>query len=128
MHEKLAAKELDALAKKHSYIKINLPEDIQSYRQGNGEGVWAVVLEPEDLAKYKNNASSGQFIAVACSDSFYFPGEIVCGSKVLCEFRGEKRPMAVWDDLQGTKDAADNRNKIMKKVFEKDCGGECEHE
>ena len=127
MREKISSEELDALAKKHDYIKVNLPENMGSYQQGNGEGIWAVVLDPEDLAKYKVNASSGQFIAVACNDSFYYPGEIVCGSKVLCEFRGEKRPMAVWDDLQGTKGAAKNKDEVMQKVLKRHDDGECEH-
>jgi hypothetical protein len=50
----------------------------------------------------------------------YYPGEIVYGSAILAEFRGGKRPVAVWDDLQGTKEAEANREKTMKLLRERD--------
>lgn len=105
MRKKISEKQMEELSKITGYFKLNLPADFKGYQQGNGEGIWAVCLK-KDKQKLDSNISKGQFIAWASNDSIYYP-EICCGSEILAEFRGKNRPVAVWDDLHGTKEAAD---------------------
>lgn len=117
MKEKLTMTELDVLAKKHKLVRLNLPDTIENYKSGNGEGIFAVIPEKEDQEKYDADHSDGQFFAYSCSDSFYYPN-IHCGDLILAEFRGSKRPIAVWDNLTGTKEATANKEKIMRRMQE----------
>lgn len=114
MRSKISGKKVEELGNRIGYFKLNLPADFKSYQKGNGEGIWAVCME-EDKKTLDLDAYQGQFIAWAANDSFYYP-EIYYGSEILAEFRGKKRPVAVWDDLQGTKNAAENRKRIMKRL------------
>ena len=116
MREKLNGEQMKELQKKHQLFKVNLPSDMDTYRSGNGEGIWACPADQETEDLWKNDADGGQGLVHACNDSFYYPGEIVYGSRVLVEFRGENRPVAVWDDLQGTKEAEANKEETFKKI------------
>lgn len=109
----LTREELDKLGA--DYFHLNLPDTIENYQSGNGEGVWAV-CRPKDRQDLRYDKKEGQFIAFSCNDSVYYPGEIVIGSAILAEHRGENRPVACWDDLKGTKDAAVNKMKLLKKM------------
>ncbi len=117
MKEKLTITELDKLVKQHKYIRLNLPDTIGRYNSGNGEGIFAVIAEPEDREKYDKDQLGGQFFAYSCSDSFYYP-DIHCGDLILAEFRGVNRPVAVWDNLKGTKEAEANKEETMRRVQE----------
>lgn len=118
MREKISGKKIEELGESVGYFKLNLPADMSNYISGNGEGIWAV-CSSEDAENMASNKAQGQFLAWAANGSFYYPGEIEYGSVILAEFRGKMRPVAVWDDLQGTKEAAKNREKIMKKIKER---------
>lgn len=109
-------KEIKALVKKYGYIKVNIPESIESFRMGNGEGIWAVAVDDEGHNLHKQDATDGHITVVACNDSVFYPGEIVYGSEVVCILRGGKRPVAAWDALNGTKKAADNKKDTLKKM------------
>lgn len=117
--KKLSAKKIAALVKAHGHIKVNLPSSVQDYARGNGEGIWAVIIDPADVKPYKENASQGQLWVAACNDSTYYPEEVAFGSRVLCELRGEMRPVAVWDNLQSTKEAPACRDRILCKLMDR---------
>ena len=117
MRETISEERVEKLGQDPGYFKLNLPASMENYFSGNGEGIWAV-CSAEDKKKFDRDCSEGQFIAWAANDSVYFPGEVVYGSAILAEFRGEKRPVAVWDDLRGTKEAAQNRKEVMSKLSE----------
>jgi len=90
-------------------IKVNLPPTIEEFRSGNGEGIWAVPVDSGALSKARSDESVGEQIEVyALNDSVYYPG-VVWGSRVVCVTRGDCRPVAVWDALNGTKQATENR-------------------
>jgi hypothetical protein len=104
-------KELNALGE--DYFKLNLPESIESYSTGNGEGIWALT-DKATKKELDEDKKQGQFIAWACNDSVYYP-HIKYGSAILCEFRGGFRPVAVWDNLSESKDAEKNRKNLLKQ-------------
>lgn len=99
------------------YFRLNLPSDFKSYQWGYGEGIYAVCSN-EDKEKLDANEDGFQFIAWAANNSVYYPGRIMCGTPILAEARGKKRPVAVWDDLQGTREASENREKILDELFQ----------
>ena len=110
--------EYDRLVKAHGIVKVNLAEDVAGYAAGNGEGIWAVPATAEDAAKARDDGSRGDVIQVyAANDSFYYPGDIVCRSLVVCETRGSMRPMALWDDLHGTGGAPKRAAAIKRKLL-----------
>ena len=109
----LTREELNAMGE--DYFKLNLPDTFENYQSGNGEGIWAV-CNPKDRLALRADMKKGQFIAFACNDSFYYPGKIVIGSPILAEHRGENRPVACWDDLDDTKEAAVNKMELLKKI------------
>ncbi len=105
------------LGEANGYFKFNLPDTFESYRTGNGEGIWAVALTKE-LTEEIDKGRVGQFHAYAANDPVYYPN-LKCGSRILGETRGaDNRPVAVWDDLQGTKSAPDNKKETFKKMAE----------
>lgn len=116
MREKLNEKAMETLRKTLQLFKVNLPDTFELYQSGNGEGIWACPADKETEDLWKNDTDGQQGVVYACNDSFYYPGEIVFGSRVLVEFRGENRPVAVWDDLHGTAEAEQNKEKIMHKL------------
>jgi hypothetical protein len=112
LKNKTTDKEMKALGK--DYFKLNLPDSIGNYSSGNGEGIWALT---DKATKKQMDADKehGQFVAWACNDSFYYPN-IRYGTAILCEFRGVNRPVAVWDNLSGTKQARKNKERVVKKL------------
>lgn len=107
--------EVSKMGESIGYFRLNLPSDFKSYQRGNGEGIYAVCSK-EDKEKLDADENGFQFIAWAANNSIYYE-RIVCGSSILMEARGRKRPVAVWDDLQGTKEAPENREKILDQLF-----------
>ena len=73
------------------YIKVNLPETENDYKDGNGECVWALV---DDTCKkaYDNDSDGCTFIGILCNGSIYYP-HLAHGMAVVIEMRGEKRPV-----------------------------------
>lgn len=119
MKKDKSIKEVSAMGDSIGYFRLNLPADFGSYQRGNGEGIFAV-CEKEDKEFLDRGASGRQFIAWAANESVYYPGRIMCGTAILAEMRGANRPVAVWDDLQGTREAPDNKDKILDEVFRVD--------
>lgn len=72
-------------------FRINIPKDLKSYESGNGEG-YLGYCSPEDKKKYDADEESGEFIVVLdnCEG----------GTVVLAEFRGNHRPIAVFEELK----------------------------
>lgn len=108
--------EVSKMGKEIGYFRLNLPESVSAYQRGNGEGIFAV-CETADKKKLDNDTSGHQFIAWAANDSVYYPGRVMCGTAILAEMRGNKRPVAVWDNLQGTREAPENKDKILDQLF-----------
>jgi hypothetical protein len=106
------------LIKNYKYFKLNLPSTIDEYRFGNGEGVWAVAASASDNKLARDDSVNKQFEAYLCNDSVYYP-HMPFGSRVLGETRGGCRPVAVWDDLQDTKNAPACRMSILNKIIKR---------
>ena len=79
------------------YIKVNLPETENDYKDGNGEGVWALV---DDTCKkaYDNDSDCCTFIGILCNDSIYYP-YMTYVTAVVIEMRGERRPVVPYTFL-----------------------------
>jgi hypothetical protein len=96
------------------HFKLNLPSTLKTYVSGNGEGIFAVV--DSVLLKSKiDNDTADVFSAYAANDSVYYP-HITCGTKILCEIRKGKRPVAVWAGLENKENANDLRKKTLAKL------------
>lgn len=108
-------KKMKRLVKAYNYFKLNLPPSFDEYRSGNGEGIWAVAASAADNKLARGNSEDKQFEAYLCNYSTYYP-HMSFGTRVLCETRGEYRPVAVWDDLQNTKNAPTNKLAILNKL------------
>lgn len=78
-------------------IKVNLPETEDHYQHGSGEGCWALI-DDEAFEAYNNNETSGTFFAILNNDSLEYP-RFTAGTRILCEFRGEKRPVVPFSYL-----------------------------
>lgn len=77
------------------YIKVNFPDTAESFKSGNGEGMW-VLVDAETKAAHDNDASGGVYVGILDNDSVYFP-DLVCGSVVKFEMRGKYRPVALFE-------------------------------
>ena len=72
------------------YLKVNLPDSIQKWKNGNGEGCWAVPYEVED--KSIMDIKGEKFKVVLCNDCIYYPFPF--GTVIEAESRGtEFRPV-----------------------------------
>jgi len=113
----MSASEVRSLLKTREYIKVNLPSTPEDYRRGNGEGIHALIVEEADVQRYKEDATEGQLVVLACNDSCYYPGVVTYGSRLTCEFRGGDRPVAVWGELphRGV-DARRNKNRALERL------------
>ncbi len=81
---------------KHS-VKVILPTSPQSYDDGIGEGIWAIV---DDRAKtaYDLDATAAGFDCVLDNASCYWIG-LYPGEVMPLEMRGDKRPVVPFDWL-----------------------------
>ena len=82
------------------YIKVNLPDNLEDYTNGNGEGVWAYIVDDKDLEKYKTDVADEEIKVIICNDSVYYPGMIRYGDELTAELRGGKRPIVNFHMLE----------------------------
>lgn len=76
------------------YIKVNIPQDEDSFREGYGEGVFVIVTE--DVYKlYKDDNEGTICEGILDNDSFYF-SNMKHGVNFPFEMRGEKRPVVLY--------------------------------
>ena len=71
------------------YIKVNLPHDEDSYRDGCGEGCWAIASE-EVKQLYDQDAAGSGYTVTLDNNSVYYPG-LKAGTDVPIELRGPNR-------------------------------------
>lgn len=79
------------------YFKINLPDSESSYEDGNGEGVWCYT-DAESYKKWEDDCYHIKIFVRILNDSFYYTG-LNYGTLIPVELRGEKRPVALYDEL-----------------------------
>jgi len=109
--EKITEEMVSELGEKNGYFRVNLPSTFKTYQTGNGEGIWAVALTKELTDKIEK-AEIKQFYAYAANDSIYYP-ELVCGSRILAETRGDNRAVAVWENLTNSNEAEKNKRSLI---------------
>jgi len=70
-------------------IKVNLPDSNRGFISGNGEGIWALILEEDGVKKYKESKLGETFYVALLNNSIYYPplswGNII---KVKCTGKG----------------------------------------
>ena len=79
------------------YIKVNSPGSEDSYKTGNGEGVWVLVSE-QVKAIYDQDAEGGYYFGILDNDSCYWPG-LNHGAAIPFEMRGKNRPVVPYEWL-----------------------------
>lgn len=79
------------------YIKVNLPGSEDSYKTGNGEGVWVLVSERVKEV-YDQDAEGGYYFGILDNDSCYWPG-LNHGAAIPFEMRGKNRPVVPYEWL-----------------------------
>jgi len=86
--------EVQALIKEHDYVKVNLPENYESFGAGNGEGVWAVPCSREDAVKCRDDSSYEEVAFVRlCNQPICHP--LSWGDKIAVQTRRGNRPVAL---------------------------------
>lgn len=87
-----AGKEVDGkkLTGDPRVVKVNIPEDWQSHRSGNGEGMWGYIRHEADLEKY--DKGEGEFEVILLNTSIYWP-QMLWGRVIKAEGRGGSRPV-----------------------------------
>ena len=78
-------------------MKFNIPEDIEGYQRGNGEGVWGYIENESALEQYDKGI--GEFSVILLNDTIYHP-ILEYGIVCVVEGRGQNRPIVNWDWLQ----------------------------
>lgn len=79
------------------HIKCNIPGSAEDYTEGYGEGCF-VLVDQETLEAYENDTTGGRFEAVLDNLPAIYDG-LEPGTVITIEMRGEKRPVAVYDEL-----------------------------
>lgn len=100
-------------------IKVNLPSDLESFKTGNGEGVWAYPCSPEDDEKVNNDNYYGEAYVIVKNDSFYYPGLIKYNDIIKVHCNGKKRPylhIDLFTEYSEKTNPEKNKEEIMKKM------------
>ena len=79
------------------HIKVNLPDTLEAYEHGYGEGVWCLVDEETKRAHDENKAGGG-YVAILDNDSIYWRG-LEHGAEMPIELRGDYRPVVPYEWL-----------------------------
>ena len=94
MARKIAQEEF--ILDEDTYMKFNIPDSEEKFKSGNGEGVWAMPLTPDDRAIYKDDSAVGKkFQVIILNDALTYP--IEWGSIITVESRGDDRPVLSYD-------------------------------
>lgn len=84
------------------HIKINLPESLEGFKKGLGEGIW-IEIDMSFREIYNGSTIGGSYEGKLLNDSVYYP-LLEWGSTVRFELRGSNRPVAFFEDLQPYRD------------------------
>lgn len=90
------------------YIKVNLPGSEDSYKTGNGEGVW-VLVSKQVKAAYDRDAQGGYYFGILDNDSCYWPG-LDHGASIPFEMRGKNRPVVPYEWLYDGSERSEGRS------------------
>ena len=80
------------------YIKANLPANEESYKTGNGEGVF-VLVDDQTKKAYDDDKTGSGYSGILDNDSLYFKG-LKHGEVIPLEMRGELRPVVPYTWLK----------------------------
>jgi len=107
-------KDFDIETDMEKMFKVNLPDSLNSYVNGNGEGVWACG-DKDTLNACQNDEESGIYFVKILNDSTYYP-PLNCYTLIPVEMRGEKRPTAIFRELQ-EKYGESHREEVIERVI-----------
>ena len=77
--------------KEPNFIKVNLPQDEEAYKDGRGEGCFFIVDDRTKEA-HDSDATEGEYFGILDNDSCYYPG-LNHGERLPIEMRGDRRPV-----------------------------------
>lgn len=107
--------ELDLVQEK--YFKLNLPNTVDEFISGNGEGIWVYPLADADKTIYDNAIKGETFDCIAMNDCLTYP--IRCGSIIKGRITGsDTRPIIDYDWLDNTIKTASNDEMSLKDLLE----------
>ena len=78
-------------------VKFNIPENLSSYKSGNGEGCWGYIEDDETYDQYDKGV--GQFNIILLNDCWEYP-VLKYGTVCLVDGLGDKRPVVNWKWLK----------------------------
>lgn len=87
------------MSERTEYIKANIPNTMDKFISGNGEGVW-VLVDKETKRAYDEDASGGVYYGTLDNDCLYWNG-LNAGEVIPFEMRGNFRPVVLFDWLNG---------------------------
>lgn len=96
------------------FFKVNLPSSKENYVSGNGEGVWACT-DLISYKKYQEDKNEGIIYVKILNDSVYYNG-LNCEDLIPVELRGEKRPVAIYEELL-SKYGESNRKNLINNIY-----------
>lgn len=93
----------DSYVKTHKdkYIKVNIPDSLNSYETGNGEGMWAMATNEEDYKKIIDDNSKSELVVVQLhNDCFYYQDDIKFLDYIVVETRGFNRSVVPYSEVE----------------------------
>jgi hypothetical protein len=91
---------------------VNIPYSKTHYKNGHGETVW-VDFQNDALEAYKND-EFGIFEGTLLNSTHIFP-DLKAGHTLKIEFRGKKKPVAVYNEISSL---PINKNAILQGGFQ----------
>lgn len=103
-YRKILNSEIDV---ENDIFKVNLPNSIQKFESGNGEGIWAAYLTTEDKMIENSSEIGSTFKVVVLNDCIYYP--FTYGSVIQVKTTGkETRPVLDKEWISAVIDKASN--------------------
>lgn len=94
------------MAEYTKHIKANLPRNAEDYENGSGEGCFFLVSERTKEA-HDTNESGTVYEGLLDNDSIYYK-DLLHGTLLPIEMRGERRPVVPLDYLQANYELAED--------------------
>ncbi|MGL5315858.1 MAG: hypothetical protein ACRC92_21565 [Peptostreptococcaceae bacterium] len=97
--------------------KFNVPKDLESFNNGNGEGMWCIGATTEDVVKLDDDNYYGLAKIYVLNDSIYYPNLLNFMDAIEVQCHGNKRAVITkehFDNLNSNQSETTKRKKYIK--------------
>ena len=105
----------------NKFFKVTLPYSEKSYKDIEGEGIFATACIEIDFNKIHNEFYFGEAYVIAHNDSIYYPTLISCGDKLKVKCNGIKRAVLDKELLLNLLEQTDPLENKRKAIFVNKC-------